>query len=113
MVEVERSVEMREQLAAARFLPAKALSKPAGVYGKKHEIALAGEIFGQSAGDLVPCRQMDEAVAGIVGRAPEAPAFPRLLQGCRGADFVNRLRHGMSAGAAHRELANESCRRLR
>src|SRR4029079_697252 len=97
MVEVERAVEMREQVAAARFLPAKALSKPAGVYGKKHKIALAGEIFGQSAGDLVPCRQMNKAVAGIVGRALEAPAPPRLLQGCRGANFVNRFSHGMSA----------------
>ena len=80
MVEVERPVEMREQLAAARCLPAKPLSKPLGVDGKKHEIALAGEIFGQGAGDLVPCRQMDKAVAGIVGRAIEAPTPPRLLE---------------------------------
>src|SRR4249920_2796678 len=94
MVEVERAVEMREQVAAARFLPAKALSKPAGVYGKKHEIALAGEIFGQSAGDLVPCRQMNKAVAGIVGRALEAPTPLHLLEHGARADFIDRVTHG-------------------
>ena len=80
MVEVERPVEMREQLAAARRLPAEPLSQPLGVDGKKHEIALSGEIFGQGPGDLVPCRQMNKAVAGIVGRALEAPTPPRLLE---------------------------------
>ena len=82
MVEVERAVEMREQLAAAQFLPAKTLSKPAGVYGKKHEIALADEKFRQSAGDLVRCRQMHKAVAGIVG---EPSKRPRPLASCRAA----------------------------
>ena len=56
MIEVERPVEMREQLAAARRLPAEALSEPVRIDRKKHEIALPGEISCQGPCDLVPGR---------------------------------------------------------
>ena len=54
MRKVERSIEMGEQLAAARRLPAKPLSQPLGVNGDKDQISLAHEVGGQGPGDLVP-----------------------------------------------------------
>ena len=70
--EVERAVEMRKHLAAARGLPAQPLSKPHRIDVEQDEIALPGEISGQGAGHLKPSRKMDETVAGIVGGALEA-----------------------------------------
>src|SRR5262249_17657624 len=94
--EGQRAREMGEQVPAARWFPAELGAKPIRVQGKKHEIAVPGEEFGESAGDLAPRRQMDEAVATVVGRAVVAPMFPCLLQGGGGADLVNRLSHGLT-----------------
>ena len=93
VLKVERPVEMGKQLAAARWLPAQPLSQPHGVDGKKHKVALPSEIIGQGPGDLTACGQVNKAVAPIVGRAVEAPASPRLLQGGLGADLVDRFSH--------------------
>jgi hypothetical protein len=43
---------------------------------------------------------MNEAVAAIVGRALDAPAFPRLFEGRAGADLVDRFTHWISRRAA-------------
>jgi hypothetical protein len=94
MIEVERTVEMGKQLAAARGLPAQALAEPVGIDGEKHEIRLPHEIFGERAGNLVAGGEMDEAVAGVVGRALETPARPRLFERGRRANLVNRIAHG-------------------
>ena len=73
---------------------AQSLAEAVRIYGEQKEIALAGEIFGQGAGDLMARRKMDETVAGVVGGALEAPTFPRLLEHGARADFVDRITHG-------------------
>jgi hypothetical protein len=93
MVKVKRTVEMGEELAAAGRLPAETLAEPFGVDGEQHEIAMTGEIFGESSRDLPACRQMDEAVTGIVGGALVTPASPRLLERRARADFIDRFTH--------------------
>src|SRR6476646_1966599 len=91
IVKVERTVEMGEELGSLGRLPAEMLAQPFRVDGKQHEIGLTGEIFGESSCHLATCRQMDEAVAGIVGRALKAPTSPCLLKRGAGADLVNKM----------------------
>src|SRR5262245_4694751 len=92
---VERPVDMGEQRAPVRRPPAKLLSWPVGVDGKRYKVALPCEVFCQGPGDLMPCRQVDKTVAGVDGGTLEAPAFPRLSEGSLRADLVDRFSHAM------------------
>ena len=55
---------------------------------------------GKRSGKLMAGREMDEAVAGIVGRAVETPRSPRRFESGLAQDFIDRLCHGSAATLA-------------
>ena len=85
---------MREQRAAARRLPAQRLPKPIRIERNEDEPLLPGEMRGERSRKLMAGREMDEAIAGVVGRAVETSRSPRLLEGGLAQDFIDRLCHG-------------------
>ena len=68
-VDAERTIEMGEQVASARGLPAEAITKITRSDGDEHEIALAIEVAAQGLGELGARREVDEAVPEVDRRA--------------------------------------------
>lgn len=91
---IERRVEMREQRAAARWLPFQGRPEPFGIERDKNKIAVPGEMRGERSRKLMADREVDEAVAGIVGRAMETSRSPGRFEGGLAQDFIDRLCHG-------------------
>ena len=91
---------MRKQRAATRSLPFQRRPKPLRIERDENEAILPGEMRGERGRKLMARREMDEAVAGIVGRAVETPRSPRRLESGLAQDFIDRLCHGSAATLA-------------
>ena len=68
-IDRKRPVKMGEKLAAARRLPLQGVSQPVRRHAQQHQAGLAGAMPGGAFDDLGGCREMDEAVGGILGGA--------------------------------------------
>ena len=64
---------MREQGAAARFLPSDRIAESAEIHFGQDESALAGEMALERGLDLIGGRKVDVAVGVVVGRPFEPP----------------------------------------
>ena len=78
VAEIQRAVEMGEEVTAAGRLPSEVLAESLRIHGKQENIAPPRIMFCQSSRHLSPCREMDEAVEEIVGRAFKTSPAPRL-----------------------------------
>lgn len=87
---IQFAVKMRKQLATARRLPLQRIAKLVSIDRDQKKSGLAGEMLGESAGELGRCGEMNEAIAPIVSAAAIG-ALTLGLAPCRGgANFVNR-----------------------
>src|SRR5260221_3264793 len=95
--EIELAMEMRKQLVVARALPAQGIAERARVDLDQEQAGLAEIVLSRGVFDLGGGREMNEAVAGVIG-ASAIDALPFGLAPGRGrADFVN---HGHVGGSA-------------
>ena len=62
----KRSVQMREQRAAAGFLPFQRATELRGINNQQHQIGLAGAVLGNAAAKLLRPRKMDEAICLVL-----------------------------------------------
>jgi hypothetical protein len=92
--EVERAVEMRKDRAATGWLPLQTLAEAFAVYSQQDEVFLPGKVLGKCAFQLIGSREVDKAVAEIVGRAFEAASGLCLGKGGAARDLVDRPIHG-------------------
>jgi hypothetical protein len=77
---IEWRIKMREQRTASRSLPFQGRPKPSRIERDDNQPLLPGEMRGERPRELMAGREMDEAVASIVGGAVEAPRDPRLFE---------------------------------
>jgi hypothetical protein len=88
--EVEFAVKVRKQIAAAGWLPAQCVAKGIGIHRDQKQPALAEEVSFGRLGDLRCRREMNEAVARIIGAAEiDAPPFG-FAPGRSRTNFVDR-----------------------
>lgn len=64
---VQRAVEMREKVAAAGRLPSQAVPQSFRIDRKQEEVIAPGEVGCQGSRHLRSGREMNEAIAEIVG----------------------------------------------
>lgn len=88
-VTVQRTVKMREQQAAARWLPSQGVAKCIGVAGQKPKPILAGKVFFQRAGQRFGGREMDESIGQIDRRAKRPGLILKLLPFRAAKHFVD------------------------
>ena len=90
-------VEVREEFAAARWFPSQRTRRAPRLELDQHEIVLAPEMFAECARELVVLRQMDEAVAPVVGGPGKRTAPARVLPRCA----RHHLEHALRPGGIH------------
>ena len=71
--------KMREQRAAARYLPFQGIAKRIGVHGQQHQAILAREMLGGSFSSLFRRREMDEPIGQIDRRTHGGPVMAQGL----------------------------------
>jgi hypothetical protein len=109
MRELEWRIEMREKFAASGGLPFQVVSEGAGIDGEKDKVLLSCEMLVERSRDLVRGRKVDEPVAKIVGRTPEATDSRRFFKRRPAHDLVDCGGHGSAARLAARLLPNKRC----
>ncbi len=87
--EIEFAVEMREQLVIARRLEAQRIAQRVGIDRDQEQAGLAGIMLPRRLGHLRRQREMNEAVARIVGAAPVHALPFGLAPGRSGTNFVD------------------------
>src|SRR5579863_4012811 len=84
---------MREQVAAARLLPAQAVPEPRRLDRDEHQPGLAGAVPPGAFGDLRRGRKMQEAIAPVVGGALVASGGNRRCPCLGRAHVIDHLAH--------------------
>ena len=65
-IDRKRPIKMGEKLTAARWFPFQGIAKPVSWHAQQHKPGLASPVLGGTFHDLGSCREVDEAVGGIL-----------------------------------------------
>ena len=65
-IDRKRPIKMGEKLTAARRFPLQRIAEQACRHTQQHKAGLAGPVFGSTFHDLGRCREVDEAIGGIL-----------------------------------------------
>ena len=65
-IDRKRPIKMGEKLTAARRFPLQRVAEQACRHTQQHKAGLAGPVLGRAFHDLGSCREMDEAIGGIL-----------------------------------------------
>eukprot|EP01030_Chromulinospumella_sphaerica_P015947 gene15948-15756_t len=84
---VERAVEVREEVAAARGFPLQARAERLGLEADDEDVGQAGEVFAGRLHGLGPGREVDVAVGEVDGEGPDA-IVARMETRITNGDFV-------------------------
>lgn len=90
----QRAVEMREQVVVARALPFQRRPEDIGIDRQQQQIRLPGIMLRRRFGHLPRRREMDEAVAQVMGGAGEDAGRRGLRPFGRRQDAVDQSGHG-------------------
>src|SRR5690606_1068250 len=104
----QRSVEMREEVAAAARLPAQRRPQRRGIDGDKQQIVPSGEMPRRRLGELCGGREMDVAVAPVDIGAVETARRLGFGPCPRRGDLVDRLLHAPDATAGGGAMPGKS-----
>jgi len=88
--EIEFAIEMRKQFIVARGLPAQRVAQHIRVNLDQEQPLLAEKVLPRGLADLRSGREMNEAVARVIGAAAIDASPFSLAPGGRRANFVNR-----------------------
>src|SRR5690625_1226050 len=88
------AIEVREQLAAARWLPLQGIPQGVGLDRQNDQAILTGAVFGNAFADLGCGRKMDEAIAQVVAGTAIAAVSIRLRPGGGCTYVIDELTHG-------------------
>jgi hypothetical protein len=87
----ELPVEVREEVAAARGLPAEADPEILRINGDEHEVSLAGEVAPQGLSELGARGEVDEAIPDVDIRTAVRACHDGFMPLGRRADFVDPM----------------------
>src|SRR5690348_17190211 len=95
----QRAIEMREQRAGPRGLPLPGVERTLRHHDQQH-IRFAGTMTPRAFDNLFRCREMEKAVAAIVGRAMIAAGLFSPVPFCTAREMVEKAAHSRSFSIA-------------